>query len=79
MKTTGDPVDPTRWALTPDDKDSFSKWLLSLKRDDLVVNNFNGYMYDKTYESINDLYTEWFYGQRVIEQNKRIEELRKSM
>ena len=36
-------------------------------------------MYDKTYKSVNDLYTEWFYGQRVIEQNKRIEELRKSM
>ena len=79
MKTTGDPVDPTRWALTPDDKDSFAKWLLSLKRDDLIVNNFNGYMYDKTYKSINDLYTEWWYGQRVIEQDKRIEELRKLM
>ena len=79
MKTTGDPVDPTRWALIPDDKNSFAHWLLSLKEDDLVINKFNGYMYDKTYKSIDDLYTEWFYGQRVIEQKKRIEEVRKSM
>lgn len=71
--------DPTRWALTPDDKNSFANWLLTLKRDDLVINKFNGFMYDKTYKSINDLYNEWWNGERIIEQDKRISELRKNM
>ena len=71
--------DPTQWALVPDDKNSFARWLLSLKDDDLVINKFNGYMYDKTYKSINDLYNEWWNGQRIIEQDKRINDLRELM
>lgn len=76
---TGDPFDATEWALTPDDKDSFARWLLSLKDDDLVINKFNGYMYDKRYpfKSINYLYNEWWNGQRIIEQERRINELMK--
>jgi len=70
--------DPTKWALVPDDKDSFARWLLTLKRDDLVIDKFNGYMFDKTFKSINDLYNEWWNGQRIIEQKKRIEEINKN-
>lgn len=69
--------DPTKWVLVPDDKDNFAKWLLMLKRDDLVINKFNGFMYDKTFKSINDLYCEWWNGERIVEQEKRINELMK--
>lgn len=61
----GDKYNPSTDALTPDDKKRFAEWLLSLKENDLVCNKFNGFMYDKTYKSIDDLYNEWFYGKRI--------------
>lgn len=69
--------DASNWYLTPKDKKRFAEWLLSLKDDDLVCDKFNGYMYDKTYKLISDLYNEWFYNVRLEIQKKDIEKSRK--
>ena len=64
--------DPCELPVDPSNKKSFVNWLSSLKEDDLITNKFNGFMYDKTYKSIKDLYYEWFFGKRIDEANERI-------
>jgi hypothetical protein len=50
--------------LSPDDKNTFANWLISLKRDDLVYENFNGYEYRKEFKTIRQLYSEWYLNYR---------------
>lgn len=70
-------TNPTDWALLPIDKDDFANWLLTLKRDDLVCDKFNGFMFDKTFKSISDLFVEWYNGDRIIQQQKEIDKITK--
>lgn len=59
--------DPSNDYLTPENKDEFANWLLSLKHDPfgngeqpLVKEHFNGFMYEKVFKSVRDLYLEWW-------------------
>jgi len=52
--------------LSPDDKNTFANWLISLKRDDLVYENFNGYEYRKEFKTIRQLYSEWYLNYRQL-------------
>ena len=45
--------------LSPDDKNNFANWLISLKLDDLIYENFNGFEYRKEFKTIRQLYSEW--------------------
>jgi len=73
----GNPFNACDWYLLPSDKKKFAEWLINLKDEDLVCDKFNGFMYDKTYKSIKDLYMEWWNGPRLIQQQKDIEALMK--
>jgi hypothetical protein len=46
--------------LSPDDKNSFARWLLSLKRYELVKEVFNGYEFRSEFKTPNELYDEWY-------------------
>lgn len=45
--------------LYPEDKDIFANWLLSLKKEDLIKDNFNGYEFRKEFKLLGELYNEW--------------------
>lgn len=38
----------------------FANWLLSLNREDLTINRFNGFSQDKEFKTLEELFDEWY-------------------
>ncbi|MDD5649262.1 MAG: hypothetical protein PHF86_02410 [Candidatus Nanoarchaeia archaeon] len=45
--------------LYPEDKDIFANYLLSLKKEDLIKDEFNGYEYRKEFKLLAEIFNEW--------------------
>jgi hypothetical protein len=46
--------------LSPEHKNEFANWLLSLDIEDLVKDEFNGYEFRKEFKTPGELYNEWY-------------------
>jgi antibiotic biosynthesis monooxygenase (ABM) superfamily enzyme len=65
-------VNVTNSFLSPDDKNDFADWLKSLKREDLIRENFNGYEYEKVFKTVGELYNEWYNNVRDDNKNRSL-------
>ncbi len=56
--------------MSPGDVKGFAEWLLTLERDDIVKEVFNGYEQRKEFKSANELYCEWYNNVRKRDDDK---------